>query len=74
MTCMCGDTHCGSCGPAQGNSQCPICRAWMDDGCDHIDDSGEIKAEYFEEAKRIWQADLDADEAYAKELQAERQP
>jgi len=35
--CMCGDTHCSSCGPAQGNWQCPICRAWADDGCEHFE-------------------------------------
>ena len=36
--CFCGDTHCWSCGPAQGNWKCPICRAWADDGCEHICD------------------------------------
>ena len=29
---MCGDTHCHSCGPAQGNGYCPYCGAWDDDG------------------------------------------
>lgn len=37
MACMCGDTHCPSCGPAQGNWRCPICWAWADDGCDHLE-------------------------------------
>ena len=32
MTCMCGDTCCPSCGPAQGNSYCPNCRQWESDG------------------------------------------
>ena len=32
MPCMCGDLHCPSCGPAQGNSQCPWCGAWESDG------------------------------------------
>ncbi len=32
--CMCGDPCCPSCGPAQGNSQCPVCGAWADDGCE----------------------------------------
>ena len=32
--CMCGDTQCPSCGPAQGNSKCPVCGAWADDGCE----------------------------------------
>lgn len=30
MSCMCGDTRCGSCGPAQGNLQCPVCNRWAD--------------------------------------------
>jgi hypothetical protein len=38
MPCMCGDTHCPSCGPAQGNSQCPLCGAWLDDGCAHFNE------------------------------------
>ena len=33
MPCMCGDTHCWSCGPAQGNSKCDFCSMWADDGC-----------------------------------------
>jgi hypothetical protein len=36
MSCMCGDTHCWSCGPAQGNSRCPACGEWMDDHAEHI--------------------------------------
>jgi len=32
MPCMCGDTHCRSCGPAQGNNCCEACGAWDDDG------------------------------------------
>ncbi len=38
MSCMCGDIQCPSCGPAQGNSQCPICNAWMDDCCEHYEE------------------------------------
>ncbi len=34
MACMCGDICCSSCGPAQGNSRCPVCRAWASEGCD----------------------------------------
>ena len=29
--CLCGDTHCSSCGPAQGNAQCYACGRWADD-------------------------------------------
>ena len=31
--CMCGDFCCPSCGPAQGNSRCPVCRTWASEGC-----------------------------------------
>jgi hypothetical protein len=31
MPCMCGDTRCGSCGPAQGNSRCGSCGEWQED-------------------------------------------
>ena len=34
MPCMCGDLCCSSCGPAQGNSRCPVCRTWASEGCD----------------------------------------
>ena len=37
MACMCGDTYCYSCGPAQGNAFCRDCRVWYSDGgCEHI--------------------------------------
>lgn len=52
MSCFCGDTHCPSCGPAQGNTQCVICHAWADDGCDHIDENGDVKPEFVEAAER----------------------
>ena len=32
MPCMCGDTYCWSCGPAQGNYKCPACGRWTFDG------------------------------------------
>jgi len=65
MACMCGDTHCSSCGPAQGNSRCPICRSWQDDGCEHFDAvTGLFKPEFLAEAERIYKAEADADTAY----------
>jgi hypothetical protein len=52
MACMCGDTQCWSCGPAQGNWKCPICGLWADDCCEHIDEeTGDIKPEFAEELK-----------------------
>jgi len=32
--CLCGDTQCPSCGPAQGNHQC-ICGEWADSHAEH---------------------------------------
>jgi hypothetical protein len=47
MSCMCGDSCCRWCGPAQGNWQCPICDSWASEGCKHLDpETGEIKTEY----------------------------
>jgi hypothetical protein len=45
--CLCGDICCPSCGPAQGNWQCPVCGRWASEGCDHIDPYSELlKPEY----------------------------
>lgn len=52
--CMCGDTQCPSCGPAQGNWKCPICRSWADDCCEHMnDDCTDLKEEFKEQAEQI---------------------
>jgi hypothetical protein len=72
MTCMCGDTHCGSCGPAQGNSRCPICSSWADDGCEHFDEeTGKLKTEFVPEAERIWDLERKGDEDYAQLVEDE---
>ncbi len=69
MPCLCGDACCPSCGPAQGNSRCPICRGWLSEGCDHVDsETGDIKAEYKEAAEAVWLAERAADDAYAKQM------
>lgn len=66
MACMCGDTHCSSCGPAQGNWRCPICRAWADDGCEHIDESGEgLKEQFIDQAQTILKAQAEAEKEFA---------
>jgi hypothetical protein len=53
MACMCGDICCPSCGPAQGNSRCEICRSWASDGCEHFDEeTGEYKEEFKVEVER----------------------
>lgn len=67
MSCMCGDTHCPSCGPAQGNWKCPICGAWADDGCDHIGDDGAIKPEFKAAEEAAYEAERLATEAEAKQ-------
>lgn len=49
MPCMCGDICCPSCGPAQGNWRCPVCREWASEGCDHVQEVDgylELKPEY----------------------------
>jgi len=69
---MCGDTHCHSCGPAQGNWRCPICRAWADDCCEHIADDGQnLKPEFLEQARLIEEAEAQADNQFAADLEAE---
>lgn len=70
--CMCGDIQCPSCGPAQGNWQCPICRAWADDGCEHIDENGNLLAEYESEAHRRAEEEACAESAFAEELEDEK--
>jgi hypothetical protein len=67
MACLCGDTHCWSCGPAQGNTKCPICNAWADDGCEHVDDDGAIKPEFKAAEAAAYEADRLAAEAEAKQ-------
>ena len=70
MPCMCGDICCPSCGPAQGNWQCPLCRAWASEGCVHItDDGANIKPEFREEVERIEKAKNDQYDAMAKDLE-----
>jgi len=66
---MCGDTHCGSCGPAQGNWRCPLCGAWADDVCEHMADDGEgLKPEFHAAAAAIAEAEAKADEQLVKDL------
>ena len=60
--CMCGDTQCPSCGPAQGNSRCPACRTWADDGCECSDEMIEAAGK----------AQAEADDAFAADIEAER--
>lgn len=70
MACMCGDIQCWSCGPAQGNWRCPICRAWADDGCEHIADDGQnLKPEFHAEAERIAAEERAADDELARQLE-----
>jgi len=67
---MCGDICCHSCGPAQGNWKCPICREWASEGCIHIDDNGnDIRPEYLAEAKQIAAAEAEADNQYADDIE-----
>ena len=69
MSCLCGDTHCSSCGPAQGNWKCPICGQWADDCCEHIDDEGNLKPEFQAEADEKYRLEAEADEAFSRDLE-----
>ena len=62
--CMCGDPCCNSCGPAQGNWRCPLCRNWVyfSEGCDHFDESGNVLPEFAEAMK---QKEFEREEAEA---------
>jgi len=66
--CMCGDTQCPSCGPAQGNWKCPICNEWADNGCEHIGEDGNLLPEFEAEARRIAEAEYKAEQAYAYDV------
>ena len=68
MACMCGDICCNSCGPAQGNWRCPICREWASEGCIHIDGDN-IRPEFQAEVERIAALQAAADEQYARDLE-----
>lgn len=67
--CYCGDLCCPSCGPAQGNHRCPICRAWFSEGCDHLGDDGQVRPEFAARAEETYAAEAKADEEFAKFLQ-----
>ena len=73
MPCMCGDTQCPSCGPAQGNWKCPICGNWADDGCEHFGEDGKpTSPEVTAALIRIGLAEAEADklweDSYEKEM------
>jgi hypothetical protein len=56
--CLCGDSCCPSCGPAQGNYQCPICKEWFSEGCEHFNqETGAIKLEFRQAAKDAIEAE-----------------
>jgi hypothetical protein len=80
MPCMCGDLCCPSCGPAQGNVRCPVCRAWASEGCDCTDEeiarAHEQERLAEEEYARWWaeeSARLDDEEAYYRRLDEEQE-
>ena len=68
MPCLCGDICCPSCGPAQGNWHCPICREWASEGCAHIDEDGKIKPEFVEDVRKAEAAEEAFWDAYAREM------
>jgi len=59
MPCMCGDTYCGSCGPAQGNNRCPNCGKWdLDGGCDDPNACEKACEEQGETEAKLYYTDL----------------
>lgn len=73
MPCMCGDLYCWSCGPAQGNSRCPICGEWEADGgcvnpaaCD-----AEAQRQNEEYVKQLAEEERLAREFWAEEAKAQ---
>jgi hypothetical protein len=63
MPCMCGDTRCWSCGPAQGNHKCEICGRWDDEGgCENreeCDSKAEAMYAKMAEDEARWQKELE---------------
>ena len=71
MACMCGDLQCWSCGPAQGNVRCPLCRAWVDEGCHlHLTPEGEIKPQYRDALRKAEAEERQGEEQMAEEYRA----
>jgi len=67
--CLCGDTQCPSCGPAQGNYRCAICHVWADDGCEHLDEeAGHYKEEFQKQIIEAETRDKEELESMAREL------
>lgn len=59
--CLCGDPHCGSCGPAQGFHRCEICGRWNDDENDD-GTTGCINPEDCAKQAKLMQEKSDRDE------------
>ena len=72
MACMCGDYCCSSCGPAQGNWKCPICREWASEGCKHISPkTNKLYKKYEKQAAEIDRLEAEAEERMAEEWEKE---
>jgi hypothetical protein len=70
--CMCGDICCPSCGPAQGNSRCPLCNAWASDTCEHFDpETGEPTAEALPLLEAQARSEREWEDQLAKDLDEE---
>ena len=67
MPCMCGDTYCPSCGPAQGNYRCPACGQWADDGgCEDPERCAKINAENDTAEAAMWEEMFRAEEEFER--------
>ena len=63
--CFCGDICCGSCGPAQGNWRCPICREWASEGCEHVNPkTGKVRLIWRKQVAELERQEREADRMF----------
>ena len=69
MPCLCGDICCPSCGPAQGNTRCELCRVWATDGCEHVSRrTGQYKKQYRKQIEALHQYENDLEDQWSREI------
>ena len=66
---MCGDIHCGSCGPAQGHGSCEECGWCGCDGTDHVTEAkcNEESIKRYEELAEEYKREEELAEEYRNE-------
>lgn len=67
--CICGDICCNSCGPAQGNWRCPLCREWASEGCEHVSaGASAVNRKYQAQAAEIERQERLADDHHERAM------